>query len=65
MKIEYIKEVDVLKIILNDNEIEESDELEAGIIADYDSEGKIVAFEILDASLRTEFPDKVEYEMVG
>ena len=61
MKVNYDSEVDVLRIILKDTPIEESDEDKPGVILDYDEDGNIVGLEILDASLRVENPKAVEY----
>ena len=36
MKVTYDQEVDILRIILNDEDIDESDEDKPGIIIDYD-----------------------------
>jgi len=63
MKIIYDPEVDVLRIILNNEAIEESDEGQPGIILDYDKEGNVIGFEILDASKRIENPQLVEYSV--
>ena len=52
MKVTYDQEVDILRIILNDTDIDESDEDKPGIIIDYDERGNIVGMEILDASTR-------------
>ena len=56
MKVIYDQEVDILRIILNDTDIDESDEDKPGIIIDYDDRGNIVGMEILDASTRIENP---------
>jgi uncharacterized protein YuzE len=61
MKINYDAEVDILRIIFNDNEIEESDEDKPGIILDYDKKGNVVGLEILDASKQIENPRSLEY----
>ena len=61
MKINYDPEVDVLRILFNDNPIEESDEDKPGIILDYDNQGNVVGLEILDASKRMPNPRSVEY----
>ena len=42
MKVTYDPEVDVLRILLNDTPIEESDEDKPGVILDYDKDGNIV-----------------------
>ncbi len=55
MKAKYDAEVDVLKISLNDAEIEESDAVSPGVILDYDSEGDVIGIEILNASKKIEY----------
>ena len=65
MKVTYDPEVDVLRIILNNAQIEESDEDKPGMIFDYDKNGNIVGVEILDASTRIENPRSVEYAITG
>ena len=50
MKVTYDPETDTLTITLRVSHISESDELQEGFIADYDSEGNIVGLEILEAS---------------
>ena len=65
MKITYDPEVDILRIILVQGPIEESDEDRPGIILDYDKNGNIVGIEILDASERVENPRAFEYELIG
>lgn len=61
MKVKYDAEVDVLRIILNDQPVEESDESKAGMILDYDVKGNVVGLEVLDASKCVEDPTSVEY----
>ncbi len=65
MKVTYDAEVDVLRILLNDAAIEESDEEKPGVILDYDKFGNLVGFEILDASTRVQDPKSVEYAVAG
>lgn len=60
MKVTYDPDVDVLRILLSDAPIEESDEEKPGIIYDYDRDGNVVGLEILDASRRTGQPAPVE-----
>jgi uncharacterized protein YuzE len=50
MKLQYDKKVDALYIRLNNKRYVESDEIAEGVIFDYDSKGKIIGIEILDAS---------------
>lgn len=65
MKIIYDPETDTLIIRLKDCHIAESDELQEGVIADYDSEGKIVGLEFLDASERISEPQNLVFESRG
>lgn len=65
MKVTYDAEVDVLRIILNDTPIEESDEDKPGVIIDYDAAGNVVGLEILDASQRVGMPHGVEFAITG
>jgi len=50
MRISYDSEVDTLTIRLCETEIEESDEIRPGVIADFSPDGRVVDFEIMDAS---------------
>ena len=61
MKVTYNPEVDVLRILLSNASIAESDEDRPGVIIDYDKDNNIVGLEILDASKRMENPRSVEY----
>ncbi|MEN8214886.1 MAG: DUF2283 domain-containing protein [Pseudomonadota bacterium] len=60
MKIISDPEVDVLRILFTDSLIEESDEERAGVIFDYDKQGKLVGMEILDASQKIDEPYAME-----
>jgi YD repeat-containing protein len=60
MKVIYDIEVDILRILFNDNPVEESDEDREGIIFDYDKQGKLVGMEILDASQQINEPHAME-----
>ncbi len=48
--IKYDVQSDTLVIRLSDSAIEESTELQPGLIVDYDAAGHVVAIELLDAS---------------
>jgi len=50
MRFHYNKSEDALHIRFDESAYAESDEVEEGIILDYDKKGKVVAIEILDAS---------------
>mgnify|MGYP001593025515 CR=1 FL=1 len=65
MKVTYDPEVDVLRILLSDASIEESDEEKPGVILDYDKDGNVVGLEILEASKRMANPRSVEYAVTG
>ncbi|MFH1923066.1 MAG: DUF2283 domain-containing protein [Planctomycetota bacterium] len=61
MKVTYDPEVDVLRIVLSEEPVEESDEEKPGVILDYDKAGNLVGLEILDASKRIANPRSLEY----
>ena len=52
MKVRIDKEDDALYFELDDTEIIESEEVEPGIILDFDQKGRLVGIEILDLSTR-------------
>lgn len=56
MKITYDPQVDVLRIMLRDVPVDESDEHKPGVILDYDQDGNVVGMEVLNASQRVENP---------
>lgn len=59
MKIDYDRETDAMTITLRDTSIDESDEVAPGVIADFGEDGRIVRFEILDASSIIEEPERI------
>ena len=61
MKLVYDPEVDVLSVLLSDAAVAESDQDKPGVILDYDDDGNMVGFEILDASKRMASPMSVDY----
>lgn len=61
MRLIYNREVDVVKIILSSEPVDESGEEDAGIIFDYDKKGNIVGIKILNASKRIENTHSFEY----
>jgi uncharacterized protein YuzE len=65
MKVVYDTEVDVLRIVLSNAAVEESDEDKPGLILDYDKDGNVVGLEILDASRRLDNPRALEYAVTG
>jgi len=65
MKVNYDKEVDVLRILLSERQIVESDESRPDVILDYDAEGNIVGMEILNASKHAELPNACEFAVAS
>ena len=65
VKVTYDPAVDVLRILLSDAPIEESDEDKPGVILDYDKEGNIVGLELLEASKRMTNPRSVDYAVTS
>ena len=65
MKVTYDPEVDVLRILLRDTPVDESDEDKPGIILDYDKEGNVIGIEVLNASQRVENPREVNYAVTA
>lgn len=56
MRFHYDKKQDAIYIKFNENRYQESEEVQDGIIFDYDGKKKIIGIEVLDASRR--FPDQ-------
>lgn len=56
MKIAYHEDVDILTIIFRSETVHVSAEEIPGVVVDYDQEGRILAFEIFDASKFTDLP---------
>lgn len=54
MKVSYDLQADSLWIRWNAEPIEESDEVEPGVILDYDASGAVVGIEVLNASKKIE-----------
>ncbi|MBM3942318.1 MAG: DUF2283 domain-containing protein [SAR202 cluster bacterium] len=65
MKVIYDSATNTLTIRLKEARISESDELQEGMIADYDAKGNIVGVEILDASERVTAPQNLLFESMG
>lgn len=57
MNIEYDGEADALYIMLKEAEVEESVEVENGVIMDIDAERHIIGLEVLNASKRLSLRD--------
>ena len=54
MKFEFDPQADAVYLELTDADVEESKEVQPGIIMDYDAEGRIVGIEVLHVSKRTQ-----------
>ena len=52
MKFKYDADVDVVYLRLTGKDIVDSEELQPGMIVDFDANGKIVAIEFLNATVR-------------
>jgi len=65
VKVTYDPDVDVLRILLSDAPVEESDEEKPGVILDYDKQGNVVGLEILEASKRISNPRSLEYAVTS
>ena len=63
MKVKYDREVDILYIQLTDALINESDETRPGLVIDYDAQGTVVGFEIMNASKKMSQPATVQLEL--
>ncbi len=65
MKITYDQETDTITIGLKDIPVSESDELQEGMVADFDDEGNIVGLEIFEASKRVTQLQNLIFESKG
>ena len=61
MKVTHDPRTDTVVICLRESEIEESDEVRPGVIADFDAAGEVVRFEVLDASRVVENPREMRF----
>jgi uncharacterized protein YuzE len=62
MHFHYDKKEDALYIRFNENPYQKSEEIQEGIIFDYDKNGKIIGIEILDAFKK--FPRQFQLELL-
>ncbi|MCF8044375.1 MAG: DUF2283 domain-containing protein [Desulfarculaceae bacterium] len=66
MRIKVDKEADALYFRLDENKIFESEEVQPGVILDFDDSNQVVGFEILNVSKRTSLKDlsSMQFESV-
>ena len=57
MKIEYSADEDALYIYLKEVEVSRSEDVDEGVVADYDAMDVVVGIEVLDASSRIDVSD--------
>ena len=62
MRVAYDEEVDVLTITLSGAPVADSDEVQPGVIFDYDAAGSTVGIELLDASQRVDNPYSLSFD---
>jgi YD repeat-containing protein len=64
MRVRYNEKNDTLSVVLKDNTpVHESDEEKPGVILDYDAQGNLISFEILDASKRVTDTRRVDFQL--
>ena len=61
MRVTYDEETDSLTIILRDERIKESDEIRPGVVADFGYDGRVVRFEILEASKAVQKTREIQF----
>lgn len=61
MKLRYDKETDTLVITLRNNEIDETEEIRTGVLADLDRDGNLVSLEVLNASKKVDSINELIY----
>lgn len=52
MKIEYSKKADALYVYFREVDVAKSQEIQEGVVVDFDAKGQLVGIEVLDASTR-------------
>ena len=64
MKVRYDPRTDTLSVVLKDNtRVHERAEDKPGVILDYDKDGNLISFEILDASKRVTDTHRVDFQL--
>lgn len=57
MKIEFSREADAIYISLHEEDVARSVEIEDGVVADFNADGRLIGLEVLDVSRRYDTPD--------
>jgi uncharacterized protein YuzE len=65
MKLSYYRETDSLYIDLSERPSAESREISAGVVLDYDADGRLVGIDIDNASTKVELDKLVLSELPG
>lgn len=65
MKITYEPATDILRIVLSEAQVDQSDEVSPGVILDCDEDANPVGMQILDASKCIANPRSVEFTVAG
>ncbi len=60
MNIQYDPEVDALYVRLSQRKIVESEQVQPGIVLDFDEQGQVVGVEVLNASRREIAPEPLK-----
>lgn len=60
MNIQYDPEVDALYVRLSGRKVVESEQVQPGIVLDFDEDGKVVGVEVLNASHRDASPETLK-----
>ncbi|MGQ0684701.1 DUF2283 domain-containing protein [Bradyrhizobium sp.] len=68
MRVRIDQSADAVYLNLSDGAVSESEEVADGIVVDYDTDGRVVGIEILDASKRAGNPETLKtysFELPG
>lgn len=57
MKIEYSKEADAIYVYFKEDFVAKSNEIEDGVVIDFDEKGQLIGIEVLDVSERFSLSD--------
>ena len=57
MKIEYSKTADALYVYFREMEVARSEDIQDGVVVDFDDQGQLVGIEILDVSSKLSLAD--------